>query len=670
MSDDFVSLQEKYGDSSKIPDLDLYKYITRKDVFENVKNYLDVGLEQLKNVPLVQEVRKRCEQDLWWLGKYFLVDTDVAGSARSIEESFFVDHVHKRIADLFVKKDKTKSIGEQDWRKDREILYPRGVGKSAWDRYDTVQWVLNFPDIRILYLTSVDDLAEGFVQETKNHFLIREDNPSLMNVYFPEYCFLEKDQGAADRLTCPIWADKKIDRKEPTVWAAGIGKSFSGNHFEVLKADDTVSDANSGNDKRCRDIAEDVDLKRKMLVPYGYTDKIGTRYADEDMYGEDLRKNIGKLNKESGPNWEIIDNLDTGLRILIGRSIVIKPEIREKLERENRPVTYKEAGEDGCTLLFPEYHSYKWCLYEYNKNEKIFEGQQNQNPRSLSYVVFDRSLLVKHTISFDNPLVPSSGPMSQFWDFSYSTEKGRDYSTGSCIVWNPQNKAIVLDIVRGRFKPSSLAKAVVDMAVKYQPFIIGIEKSAGAEFLHSAIMQEAYKTKIPQVIDVCSRIDWVKPDQGKDAKQTRIKALHPWLTNDMLYFVSHILDGNIEILYDEFERCTSAHHHEDIPDVISYNVRYARTASPIVQQQQLEHYSRTDGNWHNVFDSSGELYGQGMYSPICSPFKGYVLIHNPDTYQIELISEQIENPIVQVFTETDTPKNYNIHGLDPILGGL
>jgi predicted phage terminase large subunit-like protein len=670
MEQDIEKLLEE-GKGKEITDENLYFYITRSDIFNTVKENGEYGLEHLKTIPLVQEVRRRCEQDLWFLGKYFLWDTDVFGVGKPISENFFCEHVHRRVCDMFVKKDKTKPIGQQDWRKDRLILYPRGTGKSAWDRYDVVQWILNFPDIRILYLTATLPLGEGFVGETKGHFIINEDEPSLMNIYFPEFCFEAKDSGPASRLTCPcaLWVRKGLDRKEPTVRADAIDATGTGGHYEVIKADDSVSEQNSNNDVQCKKISTGYSQKHKTLVPTGYADKIGTRYADEDMYGEDIQKNIGKITRQVGDNWEIIDNEETGLRILIGKSIVIKPEVRAKLEAENRPITYAEAGKDGCTLLFPELHTYEWCLYEYNKNEKIFEGQQNQNPRSATNIVFDRPLMLRHTIPFNDPIVPTSGPICQFWDFAYSTEKGRDWTTGSCMIWNPKNQAIVIDMIRSKFKPAALAKAVVDFAVKYKPFIIGVEKSAGAEFLGLAIQQEAYKTKIPEIIDICSRIDWVKPDQGKDAKQTRIKALHPWLTNDMLYFVAHLLGGNIEVLYDEFERCTGKHHHEDIPDVISYQIRYAPKMVQIVQQQILTNYSRSDGNWQTVFDATGELYGEsaGHYMP--SPFKGYVLRHNPDTFQIELVSDEIQNPIVQVSVEPE-PDYRNEHGLDAILGAL
>lgn len=673
MSLEFPELIERFGDAKSIPDLDLYKYITRPDVYASMSDLRDIGIEKLKEKPLVQEVRRRCEQDLWFLGKYFLWDTDIFGAGKPIEENFMCEHVHRRVCDMFVVKDRSKPIGQQDWRKDRLILYPRGTGKSAWDRYDVVQWVLNFPDIRILYLTATLPLAQGFVGETKGHFIIRDDDPSLMNLYFPEFCFYQKNSGAADELICPcaLWVKKGLKRKEPTVRADAIDATGTGGHYEVIKSDDAVSEQNSANDAQCRKVSSGFAQKHKTLVPTGYSDKIGTRYAEEDMYGEDLQHNVGtNITRQSGDNWEIIDNPDLGLRILIGRSIVIQPKVREQLEKEGREVSYKEAGADGCTLLFPELHTYKWCMSEYSKNEIIFEGQQNQHPRSSVNPVFDRPLLMRHTIPYNDRIVPQSGPVSIFWDLAFSKKKGRDYCTGSAVIWNAQRQMIVIDMIRAKFKPFEFGKAFVDFARKHRPYIIGVEKAGGSEMAHPGIMMEAEKTKDPYIINVCSRIDWVTPSNQIDAKKARMGALHPWIAGDMMYFLNTLLNSNLEPLYDEFERCMAPGlTHDDIPDNLGYQPKYAPSMMQAIIAQETDRFSSPDGAWQQVFDTSGELYGQG-FNHTNSPFHGMLLTNDPDNPGVlRWVSEQLNNPLVSLPTEEEMspPQDY---GLDNVIGIL
>src|SRR6185437_6584106 len=158
-----------------------------------------------------------------------------------------------------------------------------------------------------------------------------------------------------------------------------------------------------------------------------------------------LEKNVGDIKKESGPGWEYVENQTTGLQILIGRAVTIKPEVAERLQKENRPVTYQEAGEEGCDLLFPEHLTWSFLMNEFSKDEASFEGQYNQNPRPASRTTFDLPLLMRHTVPFNQ--LPVSGPISQTWDFAFSKKKGRDYSTGSTAIWNDKASFYVLDMV-------------------------------------------------------------------------------------------------------------------------------------------------------------------------------------------------------------------------------
>src|SRR5208337_865750 len=121
----------------------------------------------------------------------------------------------------------------------------------------------------------------------------------------------------------------------------------SGRHYEVIKADDAVSDKNSESSEQCTTISKKLYLAEKLLVLGGvYIDYIGTRYADEDHYGVILEKNLGDpdIKETKGNNWTLWTNERTGVKILVGVAIQIKPETAAKLETEDRPVTFQEAG--------------------------------------------------------------------------------------------------------------------------------------------------------------------------------------------------------------------------------------------------------------------------------------------------------------------------------------
>src|SRR5271154_3927364 len=550
--------------------------------------------------PLGLEVRRRSKRDLFFLTKY-LIGWD------NKKNDMIVDHVHQRVCDLFVQKDDSKSIADQDHRKERLLLYPRGGLKNRLHICDTAQWILNFPDIRILFLTAADDLAVGMVDVVKSFFIIKLDEPSFMNLFFSEYCVPETKTalGNAFEFTCP---KRTIKQLEATVMASSVTSTMAGFHFDVMKADDAVSERNSENDDQCIKVTNKLDKMRNMLMVYGYFDRIGTRYHEIDNYGHTLESClVGDIERQSGPCWELIDVKSSGLRILIGRAIVLKA--------GNEAKTYDEAGEEGCDLLYPEYMSFSWLMNKYHNNEVVFEGQQNQNPRPKSHITFDRPLMMAHTVPYKQQ--PISGPVAITWDFAFSQKKGRDYSTAAVGVWNDKGQLFIMDLVRARFNHTTLAKAIVDLAEHWRPMIIGIEDAAGSKFLEYEIIDQANKRGRADVAAVCGRIDWFVPEQQKDAKKARMASLYPWLTNDRLYFSAHL--PYLEILYSEFEKCLVSHHHDDIPDVISQLIRYAPRMNNLIQKNEILTMSREDAVWNLMFEEGTDAHGMRGLGVVSQP---------------------------------------------------
>jgi phage terminase large subunit-like protein len=656
----WLILKTQYGSPADIPDDKLYAAIDEDESRAALaKKRDDLGPDEYLNWLLQQdfagETRRRVKSDLYFLARYFGWETNPESANKSFKDNQVCEHVHRRLCNLFVRKSDLRTIAQQDaFSKSRVILYPRGSFKSTIDVYDAVQWILNFPEIRILFLTAADDLAVGFVDETKGHFVERLFQPSLMNLYFPEYCLSEKDlaKETSFQFTCPLWKRQGSRRREATVMSASITSTLSGFHFEVIKGDDVVSNRNSENEDQCRKVTKQINVSvRKMLRPFGYFDAIGTRYADEDYYGEVLEKNVGELKRESGPCWETIDNLATGLKILIGRAWEVKPEVRREIE--SGKLSASNLAAEHYDLLFPEVLSYSFLRQEQARDEISFEGQYNQNPRPASTTPFPRVLLLKSTVPFEE--MPFRGPISQTWDFAFSAKKGRDYSTASSAIWNDKGVCFITDLIRGRFLHNDLAKAVVEFALKWRPFVIGIEDAAGSRLLESAIIAEAQRTGNPSVIAVCSRIDWITPDNQKDAKRMRMASLHPWLMNSRMKFAAYL--PHLDALYSEFERCLFSHHHDDIPDVISRQTKYAPAMTQLIEKMDIQTGTRADAAWHLLFEEG-----------YASPCTGFLLEHNPETGEMTWQTQPVPYPIVNPGPEIGPPAEVPAPGLDPILG--
>lgn len=620
--DRFDELQEQHGGKELIPDEVLYNFLI--EVKEDLINMMKLGLDHVPNSPLGKEVRRRSIADLKWLAKYFLWDAMSVSENGDIPvtENIFLDEQYDVFAELFVKKDPSVPILQASSVKTRVLLWPRGGAKSSYDAVDTVQWVLAYPSVRILFLTGEASLSQGFISECKGFFTLREESPSLMNIFFPEHCCLRKDMGAGNVFTTPVYKAKKTGRKEGTIRASSVGKTKAGWRFEVIKADDAVSDKNSETPEQCATISEKLFLAEKLLMPGGFfKDYVGTRYAEEDHYGVLLEKYLtnGEIETISGVGWTLTRNKTFSIDILIGKACQIKPEVEKKLRREGRPVNYIEAGEDGCILLLPKRQPYPWLMGEFANNEKVFEGQLNQNPRAASQVVFDRITLLRATVPFN--LLPRNGPVSQFWDLSFSEKKGTDYCVGSSVMWGEEDvfdatgkktghrKTVgnVLRLVRKRFNPFTAAQAIVQLVQEGHPFILGIEDAGGSKNLEPTIQAEAYKTGDPYVINICTHINWVTPSNQKDAKRIRMGGLLPWITEGRFRFANYCMQPEyptLDTMYSEFERCMSSHHHDDMPDNLGYQPMYAPQATQAIVENNTDMFARQidKRGWDELFN--------------------------------------------------------------------
>jgi len=267
---------------------------------------------------------------------------------------------------------------------------------------------------------------------------------------------------------------------------------------------------------------------------------------------------------------------------------------------------------------------YPFLMREYTENEETFESQINQNPRSASATTFDRPLLMRNTVRFDE--LPWHGPVSITWDFAgpFNQKKrgDRDFSTGCVAQWNEKSQCFIIEIVRKRFRPADLAQAVVDLAVKYHPFVIGIEDAGGSQFLEDSIKSRAELTKNQHIIQVCSNVDWITPDNGRygkagDAKKLRMAGLHPWLVDGRLKFANFLFDGQLETLYNEFEKCLHSPRFDDIPDVISYQPRYAPriTKAILKANDPLIGMSPDKAEWNLLYEANTDAFGRVGFAP-------------------------------------------------------
>ena len=217
-----------------------------------------------------------------------------------------------------------------DQSRNSQYLYPRGHLKStAITMAHSIQWMLNYPNVRILLTTATELLGQGFVIEIRNHFIQNE----TLRFLFPDICPLAKDGRVPDlgnlggfTLPCRDNTNKSFGPggKEPTLQASTVGSSITGYHGDVEKNDDLVDLINSSSRKGIDDVIRYFGSLWDLLEKYnaqengdslhGWQDTVGTPYDFSDLY--QVRRNqvaeqiargeqpsINLVIRSAAPNW-------------------------------------------------------------------------------------------------------------------------------------------------------------------------------------------------------------------------------------------------------------------------------------------------------------------------------------------------------------------------------
>jgi predicted phage terminase large subunit-like protein len=473
-------------------------------------------------------LRRRAQTDL------FFLSSKVLGYQ-------IVEKTHRPICDLLVKKNPDEPIARQHSVKKRMLLYPRGTFKTSIDCADAVQWIVCFPDIRIVIVTAAAALATAVVGEIANHFVSRNDHRTLFHTLFPEHVMQKAPTSdVADSFVTPA---RERFRKEPTVWGTSILSTGSGWHFDLGDYDDVVSDRNSENAEMRAKIYERMQLFAALIDPFGYHQYYGTPYWFDDAYARiEEKAEAGSLLKLTAPAWKV------------------KPESRHKSDAELAECDYDllfqkdSAGQDRLT--------YSFLRQKQNEDLRTFRTQYLCDPRSSSMVTFTREQLVAHTLPYHG--IPQAGQRGIAWDFAYRTGKGRDYTVGAVGLIDAQGRLFVIDVIRGRFQRDELAYQVAKSIHDYKPLIrTRIENANGADFLAPEILRIGISMGISEHM----QIEWFPVSRMNGAKEGRISNLQALMNTGRLWFSAGI--SCIEQLYKEFTEFGST-HHDDIPDAISH----------------------------------------------------------------------------------------------------
>ena len=190
-------------------------------------------------------------------------------------------------------------------RKRLNLVTRGGLKTTILSQAHKIQFVINYPDVRILLGSAQLSRSKDFLRGIKEPFLKNEKFRWL----FPEYCpkisptgHLE-DFGNDEQFTIPCRRTSAI--KEPTFRVCSADSSVAGGHYEVIDVDDGVEDQNTrtpgGIEQTNKFIASLWPLlETSTIAPghgwftltgtiYSFSDRHFTIYAEEGKKPEEKR---------------------------------------------------------------------------------------------------------------------------------------------------------------------------------------------------------------------------------------------------------------------------------------------------------------------------------------------------------------------------------------------
>jgi phage terminase large subunit-like protein len=529
------------------------------------------------------ELRQKCKTDLFTLCKVIgLFDV--------------TEFTHKEVCDHFVPKD---SVAFPDFRDFaladsdlhfRDLFLPRGGFKSSIDSADCIQWIINWPNITILILTGTYRLSRDFVKEIRTAFTfadeggqlkprtLRNGKPSLFQVLFPEFCVPPRE-GTELEYSCPL----KTFGKEPSVRASSIEQALSGFHYDIMKLDDVVTNENCTTTERRQSVRRQIEIAGEMLNPYGYFDKIGTWYDEDDAYGHEI------LDEEK----RAINGEPPTVKILLRPAMWPKPEAVGKPE--------EQMLEEDWVLWFPERLTYTQLVRERTKKPQTFASQKMNNPRLFNLVRFTREEMVKATLPITN--VPTVGAIFSAWDTAYKTNAWNDYTVGMIGLFN-EGKIFIVDMVRGRYGPFDLPRMIASTLYRWKPSRSVIEDSNGVGLLEREIWRECRMVGSSAPLELQPL---GKGQKGVTDKMSKAKLLARLLFSGRLFFSSSCT--GLEDIYEELERFGSSRGHDDIVCALSLLVnRFAGSLDAQIAESEATTLARNASmrQWHDrIYPKAG-----------------------------------------------------------------
>lgn len=407
-----------------------------------------------------------------------------------------------------------------------------------------IQWIINYPDVRVLICTATDEKAQMMVSEIKQHF---QFNPRF-RFLFPEICPDAKkvsDWGSKTEFTVP---GRSRRTKEPTVMTASVGKALASTHHDVIKCSDVVTENNVRTQGQVQEV---MDF-------FGYLDPLREKYDSKD----------GKPN----PGWLDIEGTIYDYSDFYQKTL----DAISAGQMDWWKVTHKSCWADRKERkpLWPErFPALQLDRILAQIGPVLFASQYELNPVSAEDGLATPQQILKFPAHILGELMPRLRIHTTVDLAGMDPQTDGDSTVFSTCGFDGDGRCYVLSIIKGRF--------TLDQVVNY---FFAIHQIYGDKHLDFKVQKDHFSRTLWPILqrEQAKRGKYLNiqltPISTRVSKQQRIRGLQAWFMQGLIRFADNIScmnDVTLEILrFPKYE-------HDDILDTLADQM-HNRDGHPVV----------------------------------------------------------------------------------------
>jgi phage terminase large subunit-like protein len=443
----------------------------------------------------------------------------------------------------------------------RMVLWSRGTCKTTSIRVVMIQAMLNYPNIRICFLTGGDKLAKLQLAALKQH--LEHPTEEFLHL-FPEYCTksiqnkkgdwhdIPAIMGNSQQFTIPCRST--VVFAEPTFKISTARSVKSGGHFSLLVADDLVNDQNYQNSGALEKCYQSYVDTIPLLEPTGFLVMTGTRYSFGDTY-ERIQESAQTVGDLSNWHFSIRGCWSKGICECRHAECFHDPSINIA----EPPCQYPACACQGFTcsaglaantpnsdVLFPMTrkrngepfgHTKTYLLGIKAEDERAFACQYLNQPIAAFEQQFSEALIGAQTIFDPNMMPPFLAPTYIVGDPAFTA--GSENRDESCLwvfrVW--LGAYWFFDCIAGRWASNELVENILKLIRMYKPTSVFLEKTAASDAINNLLIARAPDFNMYGSLPIV----WTTPSNRKDAKMLRIGAAQSWLIGKRVWIYRNML---------------------------------------------------------------------------------------------------------------------------------